>query len=75
MLQKVIWGMRFFFILFSINVVIFTQTIKIMEIYLPEAPYRYIGYQLGYTVEGFKLSMRKNSVIKNFNKHSKTNDV
>jgi hypothetical protein len=30
MLQKVIWGMRFFLFLFFTNVVIFTQTIKVM---------------------------------------------
>jgi hypothetical protein len=35
MLQKVIWGMRFFFILFFTNVIIFTQTIKIVGIDLP----------------------------------------
>jgi hypothetical protein len=39
MLQKVIWGMRFFLFLFCINVIIFTQTIKVMEIDLPEKPY------------------------------------
>lgn len=66
MLQKVIWGMRFFLLLFFTNVIIFTQTIKVMEIDLPSAPYKYLGYQLGYTIEGFKLSLRKNTVIKSF---------
>jgi hypothetical protein len=66
MLQKVIWGMRFFLLLFFTNVIFFTQTIKVMEIDLPRAPYQYVGPKMGYTLEGFKLSLRKNTVIKSF---------
>ena len=58
--------MRFFLFLFGVNVIIFTQTIKVMEIDLPEKPYKYIGTELGYTIEGFKLSLRKKTVIKSF---------
>jgi len=66
MVVNVIWGLRFFLFLFFMNVVIFTQVIKILEIDLPEKPYRFIGWQIGYTNEGFLLSMRKKTVIKSF---------
>ena len=66
MVTKVIWGLRFFLFLFFSNVVIFTQLIKILEIDLPEKPYRHIGWQIGYTNEGFLLSMRKKTVIGSF---------
>lgn len=33
---------------------------------MPKKPYQYIGTELGYTIEGFKLSLRKNTVIKSF---------
>jgi hypothetical protein len=37
-----------------------------LEIDLPEKPYKYIGSTIGYTNEGFLLSMRKKTVIKSF---------
>ena len=66
LIQRVIYGMRFFLLIFFINIVIFTQTIKIMEIDLPAKPYKFVGFQVGYTIEGMKLSLRKNTVIKSF---------
>ena len=65
MLQKVSWGLRFFFTLFFTNVIFFTQLIKILQLDLPGS-YEYLGTFLGYILEGFKLSLRKKTVIKSF---------